>query len=103
MNLETLKYPVKLTEDQLELIVVALKDRFEKRLRKTAELPGGRSKNERDELAFIQETLQYVTLVTNVITNNLNEDVKESGGIKTLDSIGAAELDGTEDQSTSVS
>lgn len=54
-------------------------------------------------LAEVQETLQLVTLIRNVRTNQINEALKEAAGIQTASDIGAAKLDGAEEQTTPLS
>jgi hypothetical protein len=74
-----------LTLDQLETVVDALNTHYARQIRRTnrleekTELP--RTKETSKKLAHIQETLQYATLMLNIRTHRLNEDVARAGGI----------------------
>jgi outer membrane receptor for monomeric catechols len=73
---------------QHEIIVDALNTHYAKLVQRTVrheeKTGSSRTRETIKKLAQIQETLQYITLLYNVKTLKLNEDVARSGGL-TLD------------------
>jgi hypothetical protein len=76
------------TVAQLEIIVEALNSHYVWQIREVAEYEEEQQQSRSEEtikrLAKIQETLQYVSLILNIRTKKLNEDVARSAGL-TLD------------------
>lgn len=83
------RMPVQLNLDDLVVLVEATSVFYEKKLNKAKKHKGPvRPKEVTKELAKVQETLQLITLVQNVRTNQINEALRESAGIETANSIG---------------
>jgi hypothetical protein len=102
-----------LTFEELELVVKALEEYYQRVLRKTKRLTKncgvdkGRSIKDTQVLAKVQECLQYVTLVRNIHAGKLNPDVAESGGLtvekETTNNTGESELPGNQGETGSLS
>lgn len=103
------RWELPLTPEQFQIVVLALEVYYEKThrriLRRTKHYPDeeGRHKKDSQELANIQECLQFVTLIHNIRTGKLNPDVAEAAGIpmtyegeeKDTSSTGESERDGS--------
>jgi len=74
-----------LTLDQLKLVVAALNTHYYVNLKETMEKEDetelARTEETTKELAHIQETLQFVTLIYNLRTKQINEEVARAGGL----------------------
>ena len=83
MKKEEEREALPVTLKELELIVEALNDYWQKATIK-AERFEKKPRKLREHLGFIQETLQFTTLVRNIRTGKLNEAVASSIGMPEL-------------------